>query len=92
VNDRILNHKWCLISMGLSHFLQGYPHHLPYLVRFRYVPFTSYCFLQTLPLPETPLQFGLTSPDQGVISIFQEIGFASFAGQTKKSPERLSSV
>jgi hypothetical protein len=31
-------------------------------VRFRCVPLTSYRFLQTLPLPATPLRFRLSSP------------------------------
>ena len=37
----------------------------PYLVRLRYVPLTSYGFLQTPPLPVTPLPFGLSSPRSG---------------------------
>ena len=37
----------------------------PNLVRLRYVPLTSYGFLQTPPLPVTPLPFGLSSPRSG---------------------------
>jgi hypothetical protein len=83
VSNRILNHMQHLVSIGRSHLLQGCPRFMPYQVRFRYVPLTSYCFLQSQPLPVTPLQFGLTSPDRGVVSFFQETGFAGFAGQTK---------
>jgi hypothetical protein len=38
---------------------------MPSQVRFRYVPLTSYGFLQTLPLPTTPLPIGLSSPRSG---------------------------
>lgn len=38
---------------------------LPYPVRSRYVPSTSYRFLQTRPLPAAPLRFGLISPRTG---------------------------
>lgn len=37
----------------------------PNQVRLRYVPLTSYGFLQTPPLPVTPLPFGLSSPRSG---------------------------
>jgi hypothetical protein len=37
----------------------------PNQVHLRYVPLTSYGFLQTPPLPVTPLPFGLSSPRSG---------------------------
>ena len=47
---------------GLCAMLHAYPPVAPNQVRLRYVPFTSYRFLQTLTLPATPLRFGLSSP------------------------------
>ena len=38
---------------------------MPNQVRLRCVQLTSYRFLQTLPLPATPLRFGLSSPWSG---------------------------
>lgn len=43
----------------------AYPPVMPNLVRLRDVLFISYRFLQTLPLPATPLRFGLSSPYSG---------------------------
>lgn len=42
-------------AFGLSHKLQGYPPDRPTSVRFRYVPNSPFGFLQTPPLPVTPL-------------------------------------
>jgi hypothetical protein len=56
---------------------------------FRYGPFTSYRFLQTLPLPATPSESSLTCdsdclpPGRGDACLTQA-GFARHAGQTKK--------
>src|SRR6266545_3057459 len=45
--------------------MHAYPPVKPYQVHLRCVQFTSYRFLQTLPLPATPLRFGLSSPWSG---------------------------
>ena len=49
-------------GIGLRDSLHAYPPVAPNQVRLRYVQLTSYRFLQTLPLPATPLRFGLSSP------------------------------
>ena len=49
-------------GIGLRAMLHAYPPAAPNQVRLRYVQLTSYRFLQTLPLPATPLRFGLSSP------------------------------
>jgi hypothetical protein len=65
-----------------------YPSVWPNQVRFRYGPFTSYRFLQTLPLPATPSESSLTCdsdclpPGRGDACLTQA-GFARHAGQTK---------
>src|SRR6266545_1171889 len=45
--------------------MHAHPPVKPYQVHLRCVQFTSYRFLQTLPLPATPLRFGLSSPWSG---------------------------
>ena len=54
--------RWSDQVLDIPLFCRVIHHHPPKQVRFRYVPFTSYRFLQTPPLPVTPLRFGLSSP------------------------------
>ena len=70
------------LSIGLYLITQACPLLQPNQVRFRYVPFTSYRFLQTLPLPETPLRFRLISPQTGYLHSLSSGRGYSFAGQT----------
>jgi len=52
-------------GIGLRVTLHACPPAAPNQVRLRCVQLTSYRFLQTLPLPATPLRFGLSSPWSG---------------------------
>jgi hypothetical protein len=78
------------LSIGLRPIWHACPLHEPNQVRLRYVPFTSYRFLQTLPLPETPLRFGLISPQTGYLRFLGSGRGPGFAGQTKKGDGRIS--
>jgi len=74
------------LSIGLCPISQACPLQEPNQVRLRcYVPFTSYRFLQTLPLPETPLRFGLISPQTGS-AFFQADGDPALPGKQKYPP------
>jgi hypothetical protein len=64
--DRYFKSNWRLAVLDLEKGrwmieMHAYPPTMPNQVRFRYGLLTSYCFLKTLPLPTTPLQFGLSS-------------------------------
>jgi len=66
VNHRPLNHSAGLTRYGASRYWARLPAcnaKSGSLTRWR--PFIYYCFLQTLPLPAKPLQFGLSSPPSG---------------------------
>jgi len=73
------------LSIGLCPILQACPLHEPNQVRLRYVPFTAHRFLQTLPLPKTPLQFGLISLQTGHRRFLASGRGPGFAGQTYKT-------
>ncbi len=52
-----------------------------------YIPLTSYRFLQTKPLPVTPLRFGLSPPFGRGDACLTQAGVARHAWQTKKALE-----
>jgi len=55
-------------GIGLRNISHAYPPVTPNQVRLRCAPYAAYGFLQTLPLPTTPLPIGVTSPKSGCIN------------------------
>ena len=55
--------------IGLRHFLQTHPRRQPNLVRLRYVPTSSYRFLQTPPLASDALANRILFPVNGARSV-----------------------
>ena len=74
------------LSIGLCAILHAYPPKLPNQVRFRYVPLTSYGFLQTPPLARDALAIRIVFPSVGVTQLsFKLTGLLASPSKQKKS-------
>ena len=72
--------------IGLRHFLQTHPHRQPNLVRLRYVPSSSYRFLQTPPLASDALANRILFPVNRVRAVTSTDWVCQLRWANKKSP------
>ena len=72
--------------IGLRHFLQTHPHRQPNLVRLRYVPISSYRFLQTPPLASDALANRIFFPVNGARSVASTDWVCQLRWANKKLP------
>ncbi len=76
----------CYSCIGHRVFLHARPNRQPKQVHLRYVPSSSYRFLQTPPLASDALASRIQFPMNRAWSVTSTDWVASFAGQTKKPP------